>query len=821
MNTAPRTLRPLAWGFLAGLALSLARAPLGLDTASIPAASAADAYLFRGLALGVVALALGRWSGARPRMLPILGGIAAGYALHGLVLAPGVEITSRLGLLAALVALAVVLRLLGLPGETDADPAQEPASDPGVFERTALLVAGAGVAISLEAVARPLRLLGGSLPADDSAFGAVFLVLVAFAAAAFGPLLPRRLGGAVFALLLALTALAGMESLRAVETFSTRDGLELFLKGWPWRLDITHPGRFWGDVLIGARVLLAPAFLLGTALCAAKLRSRLSWTVFGAALAMLARPSVLSSVDPGESGGAGSVSALRVVLGTLLAGLGGALAAISARDSTWRERILAGAICPLIAGFGIFEPRPQVLPLSPWERFQVQSRLAIDAPLGLLTVEPTRDLGLVATLDRRRLSPSALEEAGDEQRIRLAWEYAAGSSPLGGEGRVLLIGQLTPARARVLRSLGAIHIDRSGAWHAHMESLEAQLFEGQARPPGRILAPEEVREQGPWALVLVPPVAGAAPAVRPAEPGIGPRVVWLSTKSWSAHRGWGDHVRLSSSGLEDICLAVQQPDGLPAGDPVAPPPPWRLLQTRPFEREVESTAAAMQRLAEAARGTAWLPLAEGLALHAAAQVRSSPFETRAQQIELDRDALILLREAALERAPDRFVRELWNDLAAVLSDKREIELVQEHVAPLAARWRPWWQLELCVARADLEALDPGGACERLLRVVAEQPLDLRLRILCADALSMAGRPAQAAEQLHEVDRIQPGRRDVRRRLAMALARAGEPQAAALIEELLAEDPGDEELRAFLGPGPFPPVEVRYVPFEDQPGADRH
>ncbi len=815
MEAVSRTLRPLAWGLLAGFALSILRVPLGLDTASIPAASPSDAYLFRGLALAVVALGLARLCGPRPRALPVLWGAALGYALHGLVLFPRLEVTSWLGLLAGLSAAVAGFWLIGRQRRAPPAPAEEESKLPSMLERAGLLVAGAGVAISLEAVARTLRLLGGSLPADDSAFGAALLVLLAFAGSAFGPLLPRKLGGAGLALLLALAALAGLESLRALETFSGRDSLEHFLKGAPWRLDISHQGRLWGDLLIGARVLLAPAFLLGTALAAAKLRSRLAWTAFGGALGLLAMPALLAAGDPGE--GAERTLQLRVVLGALMAGSGGALATLSARDSSWRSRIAAGAIYLLFASIAIASPPPRALPISPWERFQVQPRFVIDAPAGLLTVEPTLDLGLVVTLDRRRMSPSPSEEAADEQRMRLAFERAAEPEVASDPRRVLLVGQLTPARARVLGSLGATQIDRTAAWHENMQALEAQLFESQAPPPGRILAPERLREHGPWHLVIVPPVDGPAPVVRPAERGLGPRVVWFSTGTWCAHRDWGQHVRLSSQGVEELCIAAREPDGLPGGEPIAPPAPWKLLQTRPFEREAASVAAAMQRLAAAAHGTAWLPLAEGLALHAAAQVRSSPFETPAQRTELAVDALILLREAALEREPDRFVRELWNDLAQLLADKREIELVQEHVAPIAERWRPWWQLELAVARSDLEGLDAEGAAERLLRAVNERPLDLGLRILCADALAMAQRHADAALQLREIERVQPGRRDVRRRLAMALARAGDPEAQPLLAELLAEDPLDEELRVFQGPGPYPPVEVRYRPYDAESG----
>ncbi len=128
---------------------------------------------------------------------------------------------------------------------------------------------------------------------------------------------------------------------------------------------------------------------------------------------------------------------------------------------------------------------------------------------------------------------------------------------------------------------------------------------------------------------------------------------------------------------------------------------------------------------------------------------------------------------------------------------------------LAERWAPWWELERALALACMEMLDAECAAEHLLRVVAERPLDLNARLDCAVALSMDGRPAEAVAQLDAIEAVQPGRRDVRRLLAMELARLGDPRAGPLLDELLAADPDDEKLRAFQGPGPYPAPEVRY------------
>jgi hypothetical protein len=800
-----RTLRALAAGFAAGIALSIGRAPLGVDVAQSPAVSAGEALAWRGSALAVVALAVAWFGGDRPRLATLAGGAALGFGLHGLVLADVAGVSSGVGLAVVLALLLVAFLLLQVRGVPEGE-GREP--KPGLGERPGLLIAGAGAALALEPIARMLRLLSGASPADESVFGAIFLALIAFGAGAFGPLVPRAQRGVAAGALVALAALACVESLRALGTFAARDALNYFLKQPPWRLDLSEIGRLNGDVLLGARALLLPAFALGAALFVAARGSRLAWILFGAALAHFALPALLLrtwDADPGLA------AAKRVVLGVGLAGVGGAIASLFASASSRIARASGAVVSAATVVVALTGLRAVGTPLSPWERLQVVPDLVLDAPAGLLTVEPTMDLGRVATLDRHRITPSPESETADEQRLRLAWsriDPAALSLP---ERRVLLVGQLTPLRARTLLALGATHIDRTGAWHAQMEQLEALLFDGAERPAGRILAPAELDGSGPWVLAVAPPVEGAAPRTRASVPALGPSVVWIDARAPSAHLDWGERAMVSSHGIDDVCIAPWQPAGLPCGEPARGKSPWRRLRQRHFEREADAVAVALQRLAKAAEGTDSALLAEGLARFAAIQERSSPFETQAQSVEVEFETLRLLREAALAREPDLFLRDLWSALAELLSEKRDIELVDQYVAPIAQRWGPWWQLEIALARAELEALDPESAAEHYLRALEERPLDLQLRLYCAQALSMASKPQAAAEQLRAVDAVQPGRRDVRRRLAMELARAGDPAAGPLLEELLREDPTDEELRPFQGTGPFPPPKVEFAP----------
>jgi hypothetical protein len=81
---------------------------------------------------------------------------------------------------------------------------------------------------------------------------------------------------------------------------------------------------------------------------------------------------------------------------------------------------------------------------------------------------------------------------------------------------------------------------------------------------------------------------------------------------------------------------------------------------------------------------------------------------------------------------------------------------------------------------------------------------------------MAERPADAARELEAVLAIQPGRRDAERRLAIALVRAGDPSGRERVRDLLLDDPDDDELRVYLGNGPYPPFEPRFGP-----GLDGH
>jgi hypothetical protein len=803
MGPTVTRVRTALFGVLAGILLSASRAPLGIDGPQVPAAEAGTAAVFRAAALLAIALASGRTARLfAPRLAVswLLGGTTLGFALHALLFdelwRPSVY--GSLLLLVAAFAAALIVLADRAPAAEDAAPA--PAAD--LAQRTGLFAAGAAAALALESVARVLRLFGGAQPADDGAFGTVFLAALAIGAMAFGPLLqPWRSGRrAQLAGGLALGTAACALSVFLLADISRRDALEAFLRHPLWDLDLSQVGLLAGDLLIGARALVAPAFVLGAALGALQHRSQLASLLVGAAAGTLLAPAFVAwtAVDRESSA---LLPALRVAIASLAAAAGAALALLG-RPLPPRGAVAAGiALAAAAAIAGWFAPRAPAQPLSPWERFVVQPILVRDTAEGLLTIEPAREGGMVVTLDRRRLTPPAAFEAADLQRIELSWDQLPGDAT---SPRVLLIGQLTPLRARTLERLGASAIDRTAVWHLSMAELERHLFAGEPLPAGEILAPDQAMLRR-YDLILAPPVEGWAPLVaRVSAPGT-VYVQWLRADGFPAHRDLRERVLLSSQGFDELCLGAGDvgAGALPAGREVAPPAAVRRLALRPFDRWRLGSRTSAERLARAAEGTPWQALARGLALHYEAQAPSSPFETPAEQVEISAEALALLREAALQETPGRFLRDLWEGIARILVLKREIEPIYEHLEPLAAAYPDWRPIQVALARADMEMLSPERAVARLEPLAQGDVRDPDLRLHLAQALIMAGEPRRAVEPLLDALALQPYRRELRRALAIALARAGDPAGQEMARELVRDDPGDADLAPYTGPGPYP------------------
>lgn len=833
------SLRALFCGLVAGALLSALRAPLGLDLVQAPAVLGTTAALHRAAALFALALAAGagRRAFAGEVAVPsLLLGATAGYAAHGLLVLSRFEPEGRVGH-ALLLVLGTVL-LLAAAGRARA--AKEPAAEagPGRLERIGLIVVGLGVAIAFEQLARHLRLFGMGLPEDDTVAGAVVLAGLWIGALAFGRAL--GLGTAAAAPALALAAAASWVGLRFLGGLG-HDPLYRYLGRF--ELDYLMVGTAQAMAVLAGASFVLPAFLAGAGLHGLRRGRRLASVLLGAGLGVLASPHLVLATSRPLSGTEVFASPWAwklFALGTTCAALGALLAALStsgrAASAAGRALAVAGVAAALaLAWLG---PRPAVWPLSPWFPTPIQPVVSMHTPEGLVTVEPDRGTSLVVTLDRRRVTPTVDEEDVDARRLRQAWSLLAPELRAPGHARVLVVGQLTPFRLSVLQSLGARRIERTAPWSSALPAVEAALFEDAAPPPGAPLAPAEARARlraGEYDLVVSLPVIGPiqfpktrallewahgpAPVAGWSVPEGTLAVVWVDAGAPLAGRALTERVALALDDFQHLTLgllagsvpqgsaAPEQPALFPGGERAPRVESWTLLATRPKFRGDRNRRDLLARLRAAAQGTALSELALGLELHFAAQQPSSPFETLAQQIEIEEEELMAFDRAVRAVAPaplDATTRSVWESLAWLLAEKRMIDKVLVHVEPVAEAYAPWPELDRAVARAYEEFDEPADAARVLERLVAAQPRDIGLLAEAAEWTSRAGRHAAAIDLARRAEALQPGRYDLRRTLGLVLLRAGNPEGRALLEQLARENPEDEELLELLRGGPEPP-----------------
>jgi hypothetical protein len=835
-------LRRLAHGVTAGMLLSCLRAPLGLDWTQLVVVQGMTRALFRGLALLALALAL---DPARPAMRggPGAGWLAAacaGYLLHGLALDLVPE--SRAGYVLVLVAGTLLLR--GLAGAKAPRPsgfdAEEPASREalGRREQGGLFAIGLGSALALETLAHEVRLFTLATSADDTLVGGVFLALLALGAAAFGPLLarlgPERTRFAALVAASSAATLAGFLFLGAL----TPDGLHGYLRRFDAvfeiargldgklggvlglaaipTLDGSSIGTLWTTSVLASAALIAPAFLLGGALGATRHAGRLPPALVGAALGLIVLPSLLRArgepLGIEELASASSAWELAMI-GTSVAAAGLVLVAFAGPASpVWGSALaLAIALVPWL------RPRLVLWSLSPWSPRAVRPELVWQTSEGLLTVEPGRGGRPVLTLDRKRLTPLLEEEEADERRLRSAWSLLP-EERRTGTVRALFVGQITPARARVLRTLGTLALDRTAPWHAALPAIDELLFRGEEPPPGRAVAPAEARsriadEGYDW--VVAAPASGPIVTWKTEARELwasaeAPRLTDLELPSGTLGVAWlgGDSFAPRGAAFEPVLVAVERLESLSVGlvrglepelrtaDPLfrvelsSGPSPWRFLTTMPQLRTFLLQRAWTGNLARERAPE----LARGLGLHFAVQQLSSPYETRAQQVELDEDALRAFSAAAAGLvALDATTRVLWESLAWLLTEKRWPEEALVYLEPLAERFAPWPELDRAVARAYLEVLEPDMARRVLERARAARPRDVEILLESALCAQQLGDAPGAVGFLESALALQPGRPDLDRALALALAASGDPRGRAAIQRLLVGSPDDPEL----------------------------
>ncbi|MEM9799271.1 MAG: tetratricopeptide repeat protein [Planctomycetota bacterium] len=555
--------------------------------------------------------------------------------------------------------------------------------------------------------------------------------------------------------------------------------------------DASLAGTLRVDGAVALFAFLLPALGAGTCAYLARGTLPLAALLVGAAAGTAAAPELLSSaplgwltgVDERDLGSSGLVPT-----GAVLAALGIVACATELAGKARRAGVAVGAISVVGA---VALPVSRVPVLDPWQRFPVKPIAVFETAAGQFIVEPGGGDVLRAMLDQRPLSPRIEELRADAERIAAAVRGVPGPAPKS----VLLVGVLTPDRAMVLEELGVERVDRTAHFAGALEPLEALLFQGLERPTGDVLSANEAidrarRSDYGVVIVLAPGTRGSLGAVHDDGLAGAPTALWLDGRRPVAHLDWTDRVLLASSGIESFSLALTA--GLDAAieyesAPAAPAPRiWSWLRVRPDERPRVAWRDAAERIAAA-------PVAgdfeRGLARHAAVQRISSPFETRAQRVELDDEALASWRDHAVaseELSP--FEVGVVEGLTRTIEGKREVPLAYEFVEPILDARPGWVALARTLAWADGEELDFDGAARRLEPYWRSEPLDARTARAYARALVEAGRPREAVDALRPISEARPEDRSLRTQLAEALVVADDPEGRRIAAELLREDP---------------------------------
>ena len=832
---------------LSGLATPPAGPGIGADLLLGHLADPGAAAMARAGGLALVALTLALF----PRLVPA-GALGRGLLLAllaGLVLvvptllppwATGPSVAARLPLVGGgLVLLALVARLGSSAPATSDGPDAANADDPTGTEHAAAdtddhrsplpevlagLLGGAGIALALGALWRRLTLFGYHEPAEDHLRLAVLLAMAAVGSLAFAPLLASSATGRRWAALLgpSLTALGALAGLWLLAPVTSKAGLTSLLAAFG-DLDLSALGGTTATAVVAARALVAVGFALGLTLGAAFLSTRrvgLANLALGAALGTWAWPVVVERAIAPD----GPLAMQLALAGLALAALGALPLALGGLLRGPAPLRAALPVLTLVVACGWLVPRDPVTPISPWGRLEVDPEWQRDTALGFLTVEPTADPTPALVLDRVQLTPPADEAAGDAARLVAALDLAAANwQPGDPDLQVLLAGQLTLARLEAFDAWERAHeLDADLAWttpwHAWQDELRPLLEPLRLPDPVPFEAAREAVGTGTYDLVVVPQVYGtqlpaleAADTPRATPPGAAhpartskdqPAVAWLTPEAPLAAADLGPAVLLAGSDLDHLGLGLVS--GLtgdhltPSGARTRAPHALARLGGRTELRPIRDRADTFARLGPASSD----PLVAALAGFFQDQERSSPWEEPDERLELDQARLEALA-AATEVPLTPLASATWEHLARVLITKRLSGETFAVVPGLLDRLDSFPPLEHALARAYCELLMPAEGAA-LLRPLFEagwrapEPLmDL------AWALGDTGDWAGAAEVYDAVLQVMPGFHHAARLRAMAAMRAGLPEATALVQDLLEEDPDDGELARFLQPGPLP------------------
>ncbi|MCA8981206.1 MAG: hypothetical protein KDC14_14345, partial [Planctomycetes bacterium] len=718
-------MRALLIGVIAGVGLSVLRAPLGVELVQFAGTTAETGFAFRAAGFALCALAV--WLASRKLDGPglgvrLFGGLALGFALHGLVL--GWTPASHRGVIGVSLALLFAAFVLGRAGleAPERTPDDEGPTRPG--SALGLALVGAGLALLFELVARPLRWYGGGLPADDALFAACLLIPAAIGALAFRRALASPSGaaggrtfgahGAALGVFAGLWLLSSFSDPRRLKPHLARFGV-----------DTSEHGTLLFDTWIALPVLVLAA--LGIGALAAGIRRREQWVAltmggFGGTIAL---GRVFASDSPFMAEGGFEIARAAGVLVCV----GAALHTISgAGGGRVGLRLLVGL--PVL-GAVLLLPLAKFEYESSWTMVPPQVLWQTDTPEGRLAVE-VRDEIAVVCLDGRPLTPEREQRETERRLVHAAWR----GRPEGAGKHVLVVGQVDPARASALLEVGVREFDRCAAWSESMRELEERSFawENQSPPPGRHLSPLEARlrlGKQEYDFVYAPPVYGRAPQTRQLGAPLGvPAALAFDGAAATAERGLGPRVVPVQTGLEQLAVVIfggehaeLGGDGVEAGRALRPERPWRTLARREDERPRFERERLARRLALANREGPAAAETRALELQLMSQERSSPFETPAERVELTREALAAWTAAGSAEAPSALVRSALEDLAVLLVSKRMVEEALEFLTPVADRNWPWPALERALALCEMELLDPAAALERLGALAEEGGVD--------------------------------------------------------------------------------------------------
>jgi hypothetical protein len=813
-------MRSLLRGLVAGALLSLLRAPLGIDLFQTAAVSGRTAYGWRAGALAAVALGLFA-AGQSAMTARFLLAACAGYAVHGLLLAnhlaPSGTVALWIVAILGFVALAALRESASAAPVSGDLPAGPPSPSPTLSEMIGLAVAGAGAAISIEAIARHLRIFEGGLARDDSLSGTVALVLLALGAAIVGKRAGSKpLRGLSTPLALAAAAAACFLSEFLGRRLATPHKLASWLHGIG--MQPSSNGTLPYDVVLSCAFLALPLLLAGAAFVGVRGRNRLFAVLVGASIALALVPSFLEQpLDATATDDQPSISEL-VPFGSLVASAGALLAILAISDRRAIARWSGIGTATIAALPALFVEVDPLHVFSPWLPHPLFPLYPSDAPEGLVTVESFGILGgswAFATVDRHRVTPEIEGAVADALRLRAAFELLPADRRVKGKLSVLLVGQLSPERARTLADGGADRVDRTAAWWPSMANVEVALWSSvagnQLKPKGEILSIEDARERmrrGEYDLVVVPAVPGDPPFVHPS--GAPPSTVvvrWIDLDEPAAHRDLGGEVAMIVDGLDRPSVAAVENASVPGDGRHAPilvragskgSAPIPLVELLHGADATEARARNVDRFAAAERGDSHEHVTAGFAAFFDHQLDDPGMETG---VRIPDSALELFRKAALESPPDPTTRRTWETLGHILAAQRESGRIETYLRPVAEKYAPWDALEKALARVDLEAKRPDDAMRRLDPIRLNYPDDFELWSMLGEAHCAGGDGAGAVECWHHAIDIAGVERNARREIAMHLAGCRDEDARAVAAKFLAEFPDDRELRKELDVDP--------------------